>query len=77
MGNATVAIMGGFMGVQVKARKDCVRALKETNSMSTETAKTLAELGLTQANHEQAMACLTKKKTVIQVENKFYLNHVK
>ena len=75
MGNATAAIMGGFKGVEVKARRDCIKALKQANSISSETAKTLAELGLTQANQEKAMEYLMQKKTVIQVENKFYLNH--
>lgn len=78
MGNATAAIMGGFMGAQMKLRKDCVKALEEANANSSQTAKTLAEVGFIRNSCEksvkQAVEHLVKKKSIIQIGDKFYLN---
>ena len=77
MGNAAAAIMGGFLGVRLKFRKDCINALKKANAISQETAKTLAELGLEGGSYnkdiKQAIEYLVKKKVVIQTTDKFYL----
>ena len=72
------AIMGGFIAVKMKAHKDLVKALKKAKAISPETAKTMNELGLSQnVSREcltQAVKCLNKKKSVIQIGDKFYLN---
>ena len=76
------AIMGGFMGAKMQARKDCLKALKRANAISPETAITIEELGLKQCffnleNLESTFEYLVNKKRVAQVGSKFYLNTVK
>jgi len=81
------ALIGAWVGSQVQMQKDIVKALKKGAAISSQSAKTLTELGLDPnrltgclkgaegfVSMEKELSYLIKRGRVLRVGDKLYLN---